>query len=409
MSALLFALLVPEPAGGPRSAARDRLADGVAVGLALAYGAVMVPLGDATGPGAAVPWPVDVAIGTVCCLALVFRRHRPVGLTAVLLPAAAISVMATGAVIVALFTVAIRRRTPVALLLAAAFLATAPIYYLLQADPRYPLWVDLVMRVVTGAAALGWGMFVRAYRRLTASLRDQAARLRAEQHLRVDQARLTERARIAREMHDVLAHRMSLVSLHAGALEVRTDARPEEIALAAGAIRASAHAALQELRAVIGVLREGAAGRPERPQPGLADVPDLVDSARATGMTVEYSCEIPAAGPSVVLGRTAYRLVQEGLTNARKHAPGAAVRVRLDGAAGADLRIRIVNPCPGTASRAELPGVGLPGVGLPGVGVPGAGMGLVGVGERVALAGGRVEYGPHDGDFRLEAWLPWPA
>ncbi|MET8154681.1 histidine kinase, partial [Actinoplanes sp. NPDC005259] len=318
MSALLFALLVP----GPRAAARNRLADGIAVALAFGYGALMLRLGDATREGAPLPWYADAALGTLGCLVLLWRRHRPVAVVVVLLPLTAVSVMATGAVLVALFTVAIRRRGTVALLLAAAYVALVPVYYLLHDDPEFPLWVDLVVRACTAAGALGWGMFVGAYRRLTESLREHAARLEAEQQLRVDQARLTERARIAREMHDVLAHRMSMVSLHAGALEVRTDARPEEIAIAAGAIRASAHEALQELRGVIGVLREGAAGRPEPPQPGLADVPDLVAGARAMGLTVGYRCEPAAAGPPVLLGRTAYRIVQEGLTNARKHAPG---------------------------------------------------------------------------------------
>jgi signal transduction histidine kinase len=396
MSALLFALLVPAPVGSRGSAARDRLADVLAIGCALAYGTVMVPLGDATAPGAAVPWPIDVALGMVCCLGLFFRRRWPIVVTNALIPVTAVSVMATGAVIVALFTVAVRRRAYLVLLLGAAYVATVPIYFLLQARPEFPLWVDLLFRVVIGAAAIGWGMFVQAYRRLTQSLREHAARLEAEQHLRVDQARLTERARIAREMHDVLAHRMSLVSLLAGALEVRDDARPEEVAIAAGAIRASAHDALQELRRVIGVLREGAAGRPEPPQPGLADVPELVDSARATGMTVSYTCQVPEAGPSVVLGRTVYRLVQEGLTNARKHAPGTAVEVLLDGVAGADLRVRIRNPYPRKTGQPT---------------VPGAGMGLIGIGERVALVGGRVEHGPDPrGDsFRIEAWLPWPV
>jgi signal transduction histidine kinase len=394
MSALLFALLVPEPADSSRSAGRNRLADGIAIGLAFAYGALMVPLGDATAPGAALPWPVDVGIGTLCALALVVRRRWPLGLALALLPFGAVSVMAIGAITVALFTVAIRCRASVVLLLGAANVLTCVAYFLLQDNPPYPLWVDLVVRAVFSAAAVGWGLFVQAYRRLTRSLRDHATRLEAEQHLRVEQARLTERARIAREMHDVLAHRMSLVSLHAGALEVRTDARPEEVALAAGAIRASAHEALQELRTVIGVLREGTASRPEPPQPGLSDLPELVDSARATGMTVGYTCRVPPAGPSVALGRTAYRFVQEGLTNARKHAPGTAVEVLLDGTAGEDLRITITNPCTGTSGRPAIPG---------------AGMGLVGLGERVALAGGRVEYGVDRDTFRLQAWLPWPA
>jgi signal transduction histidine kinase len=103
---------------------------------------------------------------------------------------------------------------------------------------------------------------------------------------------------------------------------------------------------------------------------------------------------VPVAGQSVVLGRTAYRFVQEGLTNARKHAPGTAVQVLLDGTAGEDLRITITNPCTGTSGRPAIPG---------------GGMGLIGLGERVALAGGRVEYGVDRDTFRLQAWLPWPA
>jgi signal transduction histidine kinase len=394
MSALLFALLVPEPAGGSRSAKRNRLADAIAIGLALAYGALMVWLGDATAPGAALPWSLDVGIGVLCAMTLVARRRWPLGLALALLPFGAVSVMATGAVTVALFTAAVRYRASVVLLLGAVNVLLGAVYFLLQDHPLYPLWVDLVVRTMVTAAAVGWGLFVQAYRGLTASLRERAARLEAEQHLRVEQARLTERARIAREMHDVLAHRMSLVSLHAGALEIRTNARPEEVALAAGAVRASAHEALKELRTVIGVLREGAAGRPEPPQPDLTDLPELVNSARVTGMTVRFTCRVPPAAPSVVLGRTAYRFVQEGLTNARKHAPDSAVEVLLDGAAGDDLRITITNLCPATSGQPA---------------VPGAGMGLIGLGERVALAGGRIEYGVDHDTFRLRAWLPWPA
>ena len=112
------------------------------------------------------------------------------------------------------------------------------------------------------------------------ALRERAARLEAEQRLRIEQARDAERRRIAGEMHDVLAHRVSLLSLHAGALEFRPDAPPEEIAEAAGVIRATARAALEELRQVIGVLRDGAeGGAPEPPQPTLAEIPALVDES----------------------------------------------------------------------------------------------------------------------------------
>src|SRR5687767_9286817 len=106
MAGLVFTLLVPDPPGSRRSAARDRLADAVAVTVALAYGGLMLRLGDATREGAPLPWLADLTLGALCCAALVLRRHRPVGLTLVLLPVSTVSVMATGAVLVALFTVA---------------------------------------------------------------------------------------------------------------------------------------------------------------------------------------------------------------------------------------------------------------------------------------------------------------
>ena len=343
MADLLWALLVPYPGGRRLTAARNRLADGLAIALALFYGALMVRIGDATARGAAVPWRVDVAIGIAAALALVFRRGAPLRLALILMPLGAVSVMAEGPILAALFTVAVRRRAGVAVALTGANVATGAVYYLLQGAPPYPLWVDLVIRSAVGLAAIGWGLFVQAYRRLTNSLRSHALRLEAEQVLRVDQARLTERSRIAREMHDVLAHRMSMVSLHAGALEVRPDARPEEVTAAAAVIRHAAHEALQELRSVIGMLREGPSGPPEPPLPGLGDLPGLIADARTTGMKVDFVFLVGPDPPSSALSRTAYRLVQEGLTNAAKHAPGAPVDVLLDGDVGADLRVRIIN------------------------------------------------------------------
>jgi signal transduction histidine kinase len=388
---MFFALLVPDP-GARRAAARDRLADTVAVVLALAYGSVMMLLGDATRPGAALVWQADLAIGVLCAAVLLARRRHPMAVAVALLPFGAVSVTATGPIIVALFTLAIRRRPPVLLLLGAVNVGTGAVYFLLHDHPANGMWMDLVVRSVITAAALGWGLFVQAYRRLTTSLREHAARLEAEQALREEKARLTERARIARETHDVLAHRMSLISLHAGALEVRARVSPEELSIAAGAIRSSAHDALEELRSVIGV----PSARPEPPQPGLADMADLISSARDAGMTVDYVNGVPADGLPVQLGRTAYRIVQEGLTNARKHGSGPAASVLLAGEAGQALRITIINPFSGTV-HAPSPGAG------------GGGRGLVGIGERVALAGGRVTHGPGRDSFRLDAELPWPA
>jgi signal transduction histidine kinase len=163
-------------------------------------------------------------------------------------------------------------------------------------------------------------------------------------------------------------------------------------------IRASAHAALEELRDIIGVLREGGEQTaPEPPQPTLAEVPALIDESRAAGMHVRARIDAPdAEAVPAALGRTAYRVVQEGLTNARKHAPGAAVDVAIVADDGR-LVVGVVSRRPvgvREGSAAER--------------LPGAGTGLVGLAERVALAGGELEHGPDAaGDFVLRASLPF--
>jgi signal transduction histidine kinase len=265
-----------------------------------------------------------------------------------------------------------------------------------HSEDDVPYFVTIAIGVLASAFVVAWGMFVRARRQLVLSLRDRAERAEAEQQLRVEQARQQERARIAREMHDVLAHRISLLSLHAGALEFRPDAPADEVARAAGVIRASAHEALEDLRTVIGVLREGPSDEPERPQPTLADLPALIGESRDAGMHVRYDARLadPAAVPAAA-GRNAYRIVQEGLTNARKHAHGAAVEVSVAGEEGAGLTIEIRNRLP---------------VGVGAAAIPGAGTGIVGLAERTSLAGGKLEHGrTAGGDWRLWAWLPWPA
>jgi signal transduction histidine kinase len=389
----------------PRRTTRDWLVDSHCFLLSLGW--VLLVTADAAGPDPefAVPPPydwmiaADALVGLVCCGLLWFRRRWPLGLAVASLPLTAFSMAGAVPLLILYFTLVVHRRTSVALAITAAGLCTNFAFGYLRPEPDMPYWVTTVWGVVLSFTVLAWGMFVRARRQLVVSLRERADRAEAEQQLRVDQARQLERTRIAREMHDVLAHRISLLSLHAGALEFRPDAPPDEVARAAGVIRASAHAALQDLREVIGVLRADPAAAesatPERPQPTLADVPALVAESRAAGVRVGVVDEVvdPAAVPAAV-GRSAYRIVQEGLTNARKHAPGAAVTVRLAGGPGEGLAVEIRNPWP--------VGGGTP--------IPGAGTGLVGVAERVTLAGGRLEHGRDaDGDFRLAAWLPWPA
>lgn len=170
---------------------------------------------------------------------------------------------------------------------------------------------------------------IRARRAVIASLRERARRAEAEQARRVDDTRRAERTRIAREMHDVLAHRLSLLATFAGALEYHPDAPPEQLSRAAGEIRASTHQALDELREVIGVLRDDGAARvdgerTERPQPTIADLPRLVQESRDGGMSVQVDDRIADAAVADNIGRTTYRVIQEALTNARKHASGSA-------------------------------------------------------------------------------------
>ncbi|MFE9691516.1 sensor histidine kinase [Micromonospora sp. NPDC005806] len=387
-----------------RRTARDWLIDSVAFLSAVAW--VLISYGDSVSPtpdlavNRGPSWlnEFDLLVGILVSVALWLRRRWPVGLAVATAPVALFSVTSGIALLIIVFTVVVHRPLPVAAAVVGWQLLTAPIFVAIRPDPVLPFWATMAWTLLFIGGAVAWALFVRARRQLVLSLRDRADRAEAEQQLRVDQARQLERTRIAREMHDVLAHRISLLSLHAGALEFRPDAPPDEIARAAGVIRASAHAALQDLREVIGVLRTEPGGEetPERPQPTLGDVPALVAESRAAGVRVSVVDEVAdAAAVPAAVGRSAYRIVQEGLTNARKHAPAALVVVRLAGAPGDGLAVEIRNPWP---------------VGDPASAIPGTGTGLVGVAERVTLAGGRLEHGRDaDGDFRLAAWLPWPA
>jgi signal transduction histidine kinase len=261
---VLPAVLVPEHAGSRRTT-RDRIVDVLCVVIALLVGAGV--FADAHDQNTLPDWftALDMLAGVVGCLALWVRRRWPFGVALSLALLAAVFSSVGGAALIAVFTLAVhrplRQTAPVAVLC----LATQPIYLAIYPDSGIPYGVALVLSAVCIGAAVAWGMFVRARRQLVLTLRDRAQRAETEQQLRVEQARHQERARIAREMHDVLAHRISLLSMHAGALEFRPDAPPEEVSRAAGVIRASAHEALEDLRAVIGVLRESPDGDgPER-------------------------------------------------------------------------------------------------------------------------------------------------
>lgn len=373
---------------------------------------------------------IDLAIG-LTCVGLLTRRHDHPVLVALLITAASsVSAFAGGPQLLALVSLATRRRWREVLPVGLVSIGAALVQQARFSDPARleaaaggvqgvetaAVWAPALMTLVMLLALNAWGFYIGARRELVATLQSRAETAEREQAMRMAQARLTERARIAREMHDVIAHRMSLVAMHAGALAYREDLSPAQTRETAELIRSSAHQALSELRGVLGVLRDpagvdgdpvrgGVADRPgapapggalpEPPQPTFAALPALLDEARAAGADLRLDGPLPtSATVPDRLGRAAYRIVQEALTNSRKHAPGLPVDVRVTGSPGAHLRIRVGNPLP--TAHADTGGH-----------TPGAGLGLTGLAERAILVGGTVEHVVRDGWFVVQADLPW--
>ncbi|HEY0000137.1 MAG TPA: histidine kinase [Actinoplanes sp.] len=374
---------------------RQRSAKSWLLVVSLPAGAValgLVFLHESVSEGDGAPVAVEAVAAALAVLGLVlFRRTRPVALALVLLPAGMLLAMPMGAFPFALFAVGLRRPARFAVTFAAVHVAAIAVIYGVAMGLTREYRSVVVFLALLDVSVVAVALVIRAQRHLVESWAERARQAEDGQRLRVEQARSAERERIAREMHDVLAHRISLVAVHAGALEVRRDARPAERE-AAAVIRECAHDALEDLREVIGMLRApGPDGAADRPQPTLGDVPALVDESRAAGAEVGLSVAGGDGAPEQV-GRHAYRIVQEALTNARKHAPGAPVRVTISGGADRGLTVEVGN--------------GL----APGGSIPGSGAGLAGLHERVRMAGGRLEHGPTPaGEFRLRAWLPWRA
>lgn len=337
---------------------------------------------------------VALAVAALALVPVVVRSPQIGGVLAGLL--VALSPVATPVASFAVLFIARNRPFRQAAAVAAVGVAGEAVQALWRPVSSLPYGWRLVLMTIAYAALLGWGTWAQARNALLAALRDRARRAEQEQERRVDEARAAERNRIAREMHDVLAHRLSLLAAAAGAMEYRPDAPPERLSAAAGVIRASAHHALDELREVITLLRSDDTESPTDAPPGqtLDDLPRLVDEARAAGQQIEVDDPL---GPPVeippTVGRTAYRIAQEALTNARKHAAGQPVRLVLGGAPGSGLSIAVSNP--------TTPDCGATGS---------AGTGLIGLAERAALTGGRVTHHVDAaGRFHLTAWLPWPT
>jgi signal transduction histidine kinase len=344
---------------------------------------------------------IDIAVGAVSVGLVPLLSRWPLPAALLLSVLSVVSPAATPPATMAALVLARWHRFTLAMAVAATGIAAHLIrgWWRPVAGLPYGWWVVLVF--IAYIALVGWGTLLRANRALISSLRERAERAEADQARRLAEARAAERARIAREMHDVLAHRLSLLATYAGALAYRPDAPPEQLSSAAEVVRSGVHQALDELREVIGVLRDDslpdlAADR--SPVPGIAGLPELIEESRAAGTSVRVGGEAwPAAGIPDIAGRTVYRVVQEGLTNARKHAPGELVLVTLGGGPGAGLDVSVVN---------RLDSVPAPvGAATP---VPGTGTGLIGLTERLELAGGTLDWRNLAGEFRLRAWLPWP-
>ncbi|MFB6980119.1 sensor histidine kinase [Streptomyces scopuliridis] len=377
----------------PRRTVRDWIIDTLMFLLAAGIGLIALEASEKAGNSESVVL-VDMIVGVLACCALWTRRRWPVGLALVVGAVSTVAPVSGGAALVAIFCVAVHRPFRVVAAVGGLSLITGCLQTVIRPDPGTSLTAGLIGTVVLVLMVSGWGMLVRARRQLVVALRERATRAEAEAELRAEQAQRLAREAIAREMHDVLAHRLTLLSVHAGALEFRPDAPAPEVARAAGVIRDSAHEALQDLRMIIGVLRApGDEG--DRPQPTLVTLDALVAESREAGMKVTLDSRIddPAAVPAAT-GRTAYRIAQEGLTNARKHAPGTKATVEVSGGPGDGLTVEVRNAAP----LGEVPRV------------PGSGQGLIGLTERALLAGGRFEHGATgDGGFAVRAWLPWAS
>lgn len=344
---------------------------------------------------------LDLVVGVAAFVAVGWRRRWPMGVAVLTVLTTPISSFGAGATLLATVSLATRRRWWQVLAIGALNLVMTWFYYRLQpVTDTDPAWLIAVFTVVFVAAALAWGMFIGSRRELVWTLRQRAETAEAERDLRASQARSNERSRIAREMHDVLAHRISQISMHAGALNFRGDLTAEEMRSSAAVIQAKAHEALTDLREVLGVLRDDGSGAPlTGPQPTYDDLASLVREARAAGMTIEYDDQLASSPPDVV-ARTMYRIVQEGVTNASKHAPAATLRIAIAGCPedGVDLVLRNA-------------------VGFGPTRTPGAGLGLVGLTERAELRGGWLAHGiempaegaPGQQTFVLRTWLPWSS
>lgn len=400
--------------------ARRRLIETAFAAVALVAGAAVTPIvatadGWAhtygTAYGTVLPWAITVVQLAVIPFLLIGRRRRPTvrAFTAIAVIIAGLLAMATGpAELYATYVsttvwvpVAASSVVPVMQLSDIGRRRTIALWSLLAATtvlasrpwaPSLDTFANGVLHVAVPALI---GLYLVARGRMLQALRDRADRAEREQHLLAERARADERARLASEMHDIVSHRVSLMVLQAGAL--RTNAADAPTRAAAEELRATGCQALDELRDLVGVLRQPPPGTAERPvpdpEPQTPDLAALVADARGAGLDVTLHTDGDPGGTAPVVARTLHRVAREALTNAGKHALGAAVTVdvRYD---PERVRLRVANTAPPGAGDARLRATG-------------GGSGLAGLRQRVEVVGGAFTAGPgDDGGFTVEATLP---
>jgi signal transduction histidine kinase len=364
----------------------------------MAFGAALLLSGPAL-VHAAMAGRQNVAVGLVALpfgtVPLLWRRSRTGPVLAVLTAAFAVSAIPVRAelngvgLLFGVYAAALYGNRPVRLVAGAvAAVVLAASFGLLLATGSSRGLGHLVGIAFGYGVAWVLGDRTRTRRAYLAALQERAARSERERDEHARRATAEERNRIARELHDVVAHNVSVIAVQAGAARSTARARPERAVDMLGLIERTARSTLSELRALLGVLRKGDGAAPLRPRPTLGQLDELVDQARGAGIKLEVRVEGTVRPLVAVVDLCAYRVVQEALTNAVKYAPNSNVHL-LVRYGPRILHVTVVDDGPGALDAGA------------------AGHGLIGMRERVALAGGELHVGPAlGGGFRVEARLP---
>lgn len=408
----------PASGGHPQPRSAADVAVTVLAVASSAISSVAYFLMDSTVPGAgdysySVRAIIGLAIAVGAAAALVWRHQLPMVVTGIAVVPPLLFVADALAALIALAALASHRRdrflvAGTSLVFAATALATGrdagrdPDVSLVQmllgaesSSDQVDVPVVAVLLIAAGLTAVP--VAVGLWRGLR---RDLARRANTARELLATVARQDERSRIAKQMHDVLGHRLSVLSLQVGALEVSDDDRDGETTETTRTLRSTVRQCLDDLRQVLGVLQNGqswphtatdvAAG----PQPTLADIPHLITTTRRAGLNVNVTVLVDEASAAPArLGAGAYRIVHEALTNVLRHAPRTTADVTIRGGPDVGLTIEVVNPLSSDLTTRHI----------------GSGSGLIGIAERVSKLGGTVSTGPTSGHtFAVTTWLPWP-